>query len=72
MRREFSEHYMRTAIRQAGAIAALDRGISLRQTLSLANDLYDALIEMGPKERARRIRLLDTVLGHTATHRRRR
>ena len=60
---DFSEPHMRTAIRQAGSIAALDGGIGLRQTLNLANDLYEAMLELEPAARARRIRLLDAVFG---------
>ena len=63
MNRSFSEHDMRTAIRQAGAITAVDRSVTLRQTLNLANDLYEALIHLEPRARERRIRLLDDVFG---------
>ena len=65
MDNNFSEHDMRTAIRHAGAIAALDRSATLRQTLNLANDLYEALIDLEPRARARRIRVLDAVFGLT-------
>ena len=52
---------MRTALRQASAIAAVDGQHSIRQTLRLAHRLYDAMLLMQPEERARRIRLIDTM-----------
>jgi hypothetical protein len=69
MDNSFSEHDMRTAIRHAGAIAAVDRSATLRQTINLANDLYESLIDLEPRARARRIRVLDDVFG--LTHRQR-
>ena len=63
MNNDFSEHDMRIAIRHTGAIAKLDRSATLRQTLNLANDLYEALIDLEPRARAQRIRVLDDVFG---------
>lgn len=54
-----TEHDMRTALRQAAAIAAVGGEGSLRRTLGLAHEIYDALILLGPEDRARRIRLID-------------
>jgi len=71
MDNDFSEHDMRTAIRHAGAIAALDRSATLRQTVNLANDLYEALIDLEPRARARRVRVLDDVFGLTQRQRNR-
>ena len=71
MDRHFFEHEMRIAIRQANAIAAIDGQVSLRQKLTLADDLYEAMIELEPKVRARRIRLIDTIFGRTCSDRRR-
>ena len=69
MHKNFSEDDMRTAIRQAGAIAAVDKSATLRETLNLANDLYEALLDLEPRARERRIRVLDDVFG--LTHRQR-
>ena len=63
MNNDLSEDDMRIAIRHAGAIAKLDRSATLRQTLNLANDLYEALIDLEPRARAQRIRVLDDVFG---------
>ena len=52
---------MRTALRQAGAIAAVDGQYSIRQRLRLAHHLYDAMLLLQPDERARRIRLIDAM-----------
>jgi hypothetical protein len=52
---------MRTALRQAGAIVAVDGRYSIRQRLCLAHHLYDALLLLQPAERARRIRLIDAM-----------
>ena len=52
---------MRTALRQAGAIAAVDGQHSIRQRLVLAHHLYDAMLLLEPEERARRNRLIDAV-----------
>ena len=52
---------MRTALRQAGAITAVDGKYSIRQRLNLAHQLYDAMLLLPPEDRARRIRLIDTV-----------
>ena len=50
------EDEMRTAMRQAGAIAAVSGRHSFRQTLGLAHELYDALILLRPKDRGSRAR----------------
>jgi hypothetical protein len=60
---------MRTALRQAGAIAAVDGSYTVRQRLSLASDLYDSLLLLPPEDRARRIRLIDTVFPPLASRR---
>ena len=52
---------MRTALRQAGTITAVDGQHSIRQRLHLAHRLYDAMLLLQPEERARRIRLIDAV-----------
>ena len=52
---------MRTALRQAGAIASVDGPHSIRERLQLAHQLYDAMLLLQPEERARRIRLIDAV-----------
>ena len=52
---------MRTALRQAGAITAVDGQHSIRQTLHLAHRLYDAILLLQPEERARRVRLIDAM-----------
>ena len=52
---------MRVALRQAGAITAVDGKYSIRDRLSLAHQLYDAMLLLEPEERARRIRLIDSV-----------
>ena len=57
------EDDLRTALRQAGAIASLDGPTSLRQTLTLAHDLYAAMVRLEPDERARRVRLIDAMFG---------
>jgi hypothetical protein len=56
-----SEDEMRTALRQAGAIAAVDGEHSIRKRLGLAHRLYDAMLLLEPGERARRVRLIDAV-----------
>jgi hypothetical protein len=58
-----TEDEMRTALRQAGAIAAVDGQRSIRRMLGLAHELYDALILLEPEDRARRIRLIDAIFG---------
>ena len=60
------EDEMRTAMRQAGAIAAVSGRHSFRQTLGLAHELYDALILLRPEDRARRIHLIDAIFGSRA------
>ena len=57
---------MRTALRQAGAITAVDGKYSIRERLSLAHQLYDAMLLLPPEDRARRIRLIDTVFTPSA------
>jgi len=57
------EDDMRTALRQAGAIATLDGQRSVRRTLRLAHQIYNALITLTPAERARRIQLIDAIFG---------
>ena len=57
---------MRTALRQAGAIAAVDGQHSIRQRLHLAHRLYDAMLLMQPEARVRRIRLIDAVFTSAA------
>jgi hypothetical protein len=52
---------MRTALRQAGAISAVDGPYSIRERLRLAHQLYDAMLLLQPEERARRICLIDTM-----------
>lgn len=52
---------MRTALRQAGAIAGVDGQHSTRQRLGLAHWLYDAMLLLEPSDRARRIRLIDAM-----------
>jgi hypothetical protein len=69
-----SEDEMRTALRQAGAIAAVDGEHSIRKRLGLAHRLYDAMLLLEPLERARRVRLIDAVFTlspPTSEHRRR-
>ena len=56
-----SEHDMRIALQQAGAIAAISGERSTRRVLGLAHDLYNAMILLGLDDRARRIRLIDAV-----------
>jgi len=52
---------MRTALRQAGAITIVDGRHSIRDRLSLAHDLYDALLRLPREERARRANLIDAI-----------
>ena len=52
---------MRTALRQAGAIAAVDGKHSIRERLGLAQRLYDAMLLLPPEAQARRIRLIDAM-----------
>ena len=52
---------MRTALRQAGAITAVDGKYSIRERLQLAHLLYDSLLELEPERRACRVRLIDAV-----------
>jgi hypothetical protein len=56
-----TEDAMRTALRQAGAIATVDGQHSLRRMLGIAHELYRALIRLEPKDRARRVRLIDAI-----------
>ena len=57
-----SEVDMRTALRQAGAIAAINGERSTRRMLSLAQDLYHAMLLLEPDERARRVQLIDEIV----------
>ena len=52
---------MRTALRQAGAITAVEGPYSIRERLRLAHHLYDALLLLPPEDRARRVRLIDAI-----------
>lgn len=61
-----TEEEMRTALRQARAIAAVGGERSLRRTLRLAHGIYDGLTRLEPDHRARRIRLIDSIFGSTA------
>jgi len=61
-----TEDEMRTALRQAGAITAVDGQYSIRQRLVVAHQLYDAMLLLGPDDRARRIRLIDEVFAPSA------
>ena len=56
-----TEDEMRTALRQAGAITAVDGQHSIRQRLGVAHQLYDAMLLLEPDDRARRIQLIDAV-----------
>jgi hypothetical protein len=60
---------MRIALRQAGAISAVDGPCSIRDRLRLAHQLYDAMLLLQPPERARMIRLIDTVFPPLAPRR---
>ena len=60
------EDEMRIALRQAGAIAAVDGRLSIRQTLGVAHRLYDAMLLLAPEDRARRIRLIDAMFAPCA------
>ena len=60
---------MRTALRQAGAITAVDGLHSIRERLNLAHRLYDAMLLLQPAERARRVQLIDTVFPPLAPRR---
>ena len=64
--RSQTEGDMPTALRQAGAIAAVSGERSLRRMLVLAHEIYDALIVLPPRQRARRIRLIDAIFGSPA------
>jgi len=56
-----TEEEMRTALRQAGTIVAVDGRHSIQQRLGLAHALYDAMLLLEPEERVRRVRLIDAV-----------
>ena len=56
-----TEDDMRTALRQAGAIAAVGGERSMRRMLGLAHEIYDAMILLRPEDRIRRIRLIDAM-----------
>src|SRR5436190_21187565 len=49
-----TEDEMRTALRQSGAITAVDGQHSIRQRLGVAHQLYDAMLLLEPDDRARR------------------
>ena len=59
--RTTSEDDMRTALRQAGAIAAINGERSTRRMLGLAHQLCNAMFLLDPDDRARRIRLIDAM-----------
>ena len=61
-----AEDDMRTALRQASAIAAVGGERSMRRMLGLAHEIYDALILLRPEDRARRIHLIDAIFGSPA------
>ena len=70
--RTTSEDDMRTALRQAGAIAAINGERSTRRMFALAHDLYNAMFLLDPDDRARRIRLIDAMFappGRGSEHR---
>jgi len=60
------EKEMRIALRQAGAIAAVQGKHSIRQILGVAHQLYDAMLLLEPADRARRIRLIDAMFAPSA------
>lgn len=64
-----SKDEMRTALRQTGAITAVDGQHLIRQMLGLAHRLYDAMLMLEPDERSRRIRLIDTIFPASAPRR---
>ena len=71
--RSTSEDDMRTALRQAGAIAAINGERSTRRMLGIAHRLYNAMFLLDPDDRARRIRLIDAMFappGRGSEHRR--
>ena len=72
MRMIQTEDDMRTALRQAGAIAAVGGERSMRRMLGLAHEIYDAMILLRPEDRKRRVRLIDAIFGSPArdSHRR--
>jgi len=61
-----TEDDMRTALRQAGAIAAVGGERSMRRMLGLAHEIYDAMILLPPEDRKRRVRLIDAIFGSPA------
>ena len=61
-----TEDDMRTALRQASAIVAVDGQRSVRQTLRLAHEIYNTLMILPPAHRARRIQLIDAIFGSAA------
>lgn len=56
-----TDHEMRTALRQAGAITAVDGQHSMRRRLGVAHQLYEAMLLLDPQDRARRIQLIDSI-----------
>ena len=67
-----AEDDMRTALRQASAIASVSGERSLRRIIGLAHRIYDGLIPLDPEDRARRIRLIDAIFGSPAADSKRR
>ena len=61
--RTATDDEMRTALRQASAIAAVSGQRSMRQILGLAHQIYNALVLLDPEGRARRTRLIDAIFG---------
>lgn len=67
-----TEDEIRTALRQAAAITAVDGEHSMRQRLGVAHRLYDAMLLLEPGDRARRIQLIDSMFtppGRDSEHR---
>ena len=62
-----SEEDMRTALRQARAIASFESRPSVRRTLVLAHQLYDAMLRMTPEARRSRSDLIDAIFGRRPT-----
>lgn len=54
---------MRTALRQARAIVSFESQPSVRRTLLLAHQLYDAMLRMTPEGRRSRSDLIDAIFG---------
>jgi hypothetical protein len=56
-----NEEDMRTALRQASAIASFESQPSVRRTLLLAHHLYDAMLRLTPEARRSRSELIDAI-----------